>query len=679
MPRRTSALAASAITAAALLVAASAGPAEPRPAFDTILRHGTIVDGTGQRAYRADVGIRDGHIHAIGDLRDATAATDLDVAGMTVAPGFVDIHSHADEDELPDARSALMQGVTTEVLNPDGGGPTDLNERWALEGGGLAINIAAYVGFNSIWSEVVGQQDRRATAEEIARMRALVARGMRDGAWGVSSGLAYTPAFYADTDEVIQVVEAARAWRTNYPSHIRNEREEVVESTAEAIRIGEEAGLAPVITHMKVMGPANWGRSVETLRLIEEANARGTYAAADQYPYLASQTGLTALVPAWAQEGGTQAMLARFADPAQRPRIEGEIAQLIAARTGTAEGVYFASKRQTLAQVATALGVSPAEATMRIIEAEGSISTIYFFGHEDDVRRIMASELVAIASDGGTTGSAATHPRHYGTQPRVLGRYVREAGVLSREDAIRKMTGLPATLIGMVDRGFLAPGMVADITVFDPDTIVDRGTFEEPRQCADGVRHVLIGGTLAVRDGEPTGARAGRALKRSPSMPTRRMGGERAARAAAHGVVEVGGGGAVAIRSLAERGAARAGDGGALATRSLSGRGAARSEGGQRIVLRLAVEQAAGARRARGSVRLAARGWRLRSVRLGRLQVADRWASVTGVGRVAGEDRAFLVIVDRADPTAPPGRTSVTIRMHGVGEIAGVLRGWPPR
>ena len=467
----------------ALLAPLSAVPAQAEDMdFDVLLRGGTVIDGTGAEAFQADVGVVGDRIAQVGDLSDASATTELDVEGLVATPGFVEIHSHANVGALPEARSSLTQGVTTEMINPDGGGSLNIAQRLSLEEQGLGINVGAYVPFNSIWSNVVGSSDRDATEDEIERMRGLTESGMANGAWGVSSGLAYSPAAFASTDEVIQVVEAARDWRTNYPSHIRNEGDDVVESTAEAIEVGEEGGLVPVVTHMKVMGPENWGTTEDTLELIDEANERGTYAAADVYPYLRSQTGIHATIPSWVLDGGRDAMLERFEDEELRPQIIEEIEVVLASRVIGPEGVWIRSLGQTLEEVAEELDVRPGEAVIEVVTEHGNLSSIWEFGDDEDLNRLMQHPYMAIASDGGAELSETAHPRNYGTQPRVLAEYVREQGVLGLEEAIYKMTGLPATIIGMVDRGYLEPGMVADITVFDPDTIIDHATFEEPKQ-----------------------------------------------------------------------------------------------------------------------------------------------------------------------------------------------------
>ncbi|NDL56130.1 N-acyl-D-amino-acid deacylase family protein [Phytoactinopolyspora mesophila] len=493
--------------------------------FDIIVRSGTVIDGSGTEGFVADVGITGGYIAAVGDLSGASADHEIDATGRVVCPGFIDVHSHGSLAALPVAESSLTQGVTTEILHPDGGGIVRIAERLSIGEQGLGINIGVYIGFNAVWSNVVGNEDRRATEDEIEMMRQRVRSGLENGAWGVSAGLYYTPAYFAQTDQVIEISEAARHWRTNFPNHIRSENDEVIDATEETVVIGEGAGIAPVITHMKVMGPGNWGKSEQTVGLLEEANARGTYAAADVYPYLRSQTGINATIPQWIRDGGEAAMFERFDDPGLRPRIEQEIEDLLHSRVPGPEDVWIRSLGQTLAQVAADRWddspVSAGEAVMRVRQEEGNESCIWTFGNDEDFARILLNPTTAIASDGGTTTSATTHSRAYGTFPRVLGYYVREQGLLSLEEAIFKMTYLPATMIGMVDRGLLAPGMAADVTVFDPDTVIDRSTFEQPRQFSEGIEHVIVNGTVALTAGTQTNARAGRALRRSASMITR--------------------------------------------------------------------------------------------------------------------------------------------------------------
>ena len=619
-------------------MSAADSPQQGSDRFDVLITDGIVVDGSGAERFVADVGVRDDVIAAVGDLDGASAQVEVDATGLVVAPGFIEKHSHASTSALRKAESALTQGVTTELVNTDGGGNLDIPERLSIEEGGLGINIGAYVPFNSVWSEVVGLDDRRATPAEIETMRDHVDKGLSDGAWGVSSGLAYTPAAFAQTDQVIEVVEAAQPWRAMFTNHIRNENETVIDATAETIEIGEGAGLVPVITHMKVMGPANWGKSEQTIGLIDEANARGTYTAADVYPYLRSQTGIHATIPPWIKEGGRDEMLARFEDPQLRPQIIEDIEELMHSRVPGPEGVWIRDFGRTLDDVAQEMGVRPGEAVIRIVTEHGNLSCIWTFGDEADLHRIMKHPNTAIASDGGASTSETTHPRHYGTQPRVLAQFVRETGVLSLEEAVRKMTGLPATLTGMVKRGFIAPGMTADLAIFDADSVIDRATFEQPKQFAEGIEHVLIGGEFALKDGAVTDEQHGKALRRTGNMPSRPMTGDASVDASAKGRLNsVDGDGKATLTFNA---AARDGD----TTGKLVFNGQD--------------------------------GLTLRSLELGRLQVTDGWASVTGRGQVAGGDgeRTFLITVDESDPFVD-GRTTVTVEIEGGERFKGTLTG----
>jgi N-acyl-D-aspartate/D-glutamate deacylase len=519
-------LASLAATLPAAIVAALAASVQPPPSYDVILRHGTVIDGSGLPRYRADVAIAGGSIARLGNLDGVRAAVDLDVTGLFVTPGFLNIHSHATPDGLTTAVNMLTQGVTTEILNADGAGPIDIGEQLTrAETRGLAVNVGANIGFNSVWSEVVGLADRRASADEIARMRTLVTDGLARGAWGVSAGLDYKPAYYAQGEEVIKVIEPAKAWRTNFINHDRVTPESGFSSRAgmaETIAIGERAGLTPVITHMKVQGHEQ-GSADLILAEMRKATARGAYTAADAYPYLAGQTGLVALIiPGWAQDGGRAAMLARFADPAQRARIVTEAEAAMDARFGGAAGIYLPATKQELVNVMRDMQVSAGEAVVRLLE-QSSPGIIARFGVEADLVKILQHPTTSIACDCGAVAREASHPRYYGTFPRVLGHYTRDQQALTWEDAVRKMTGLPAATIGMVDRGRLADGMAADVVAFDPATVIDHATFDEPTRPSDGIRFVLVNGRIALRDGKPTDERGGRALFRTAHMPTRPM------------------------------------------------------------------------------------------------------------------------------------------------------------
>jgi N-acyl-D-amino-acid deacylase len=616
-----------------LLVAlAVTGQPARNTSYDAILRHGTIFDGSGLKPYRSDVGIRNGYIAEIGDLSASQGALDLDVTGLYVAPGFINIHSHAAPAALPTAENMLTQGVTTEILNPDGGGGIDIAQQLSRSASaGIAVNIGAYIGFNSVWASVVGQADRRPSAEEVTQMRAIVERNLQQGAWGVSAGLDYKPGYFAHTDEVVRVVSVAAPWRTNFPNHERLTPESSFSSRAgiaETIKIGIDAGMVPVITHMKVQGHEQ-GSAADIIALMKQADAAGHYTAADAYPYLAGQTGLGALtVPAWAQDGGRPEMLKRFKDPELRARIAKEIEEALNARFNGAEGVYLPQTKQQLVDIMRERRASAGETIIQILE-QGNTSAILRFGREDDLVKILQHPSTAIACDCGATLETGIHPRFYGAFPRVLGHYVRETHALTWEDAVRKMSGLPASTAGIVDRGFLVPGMVADVTVFDPNTVIDHATYENPTLLSEGVRYVFVNGQIALRDGKPTGQRAGRSILRSAHMPTRPM------------------------RIDAARHVSLMGD-------------AAVANSKVRIVLD--VKQDAGAGRATGSFRLSdpRTGTTIQASRIGLLQTSAKWASFTGRAHLlpGGEDRSITVIVDLADPMAAAHAATINVEVE---------------
>jgi N-acyl-D-amino-acid deacylase len=626
---------------ASVLLCVLVGAQSPR--FDLIVRGGTVIDGTGLPRYRADVAVANGFIARIGDLANARAAEEIDATGLFVAPGFINIHSHASVDALPTAENMLTQGVTTEILNPDGGGSVDLPQQLArASAAGLALNIGAYIGFNSAWTQVMGPADRRASNEEIERMRLIIANGLEAGAWGVSAGLDYKPAYYAQLEEVVRIVEPAGQWRTNFPNHDRLTPESNYSSKAgvsETIAIGEKAGLVPVITHMKSQG-LEQGHAGGLLAMMQDATGRGRYTAADAYPYLAGQTGLGALmVPAWAQDGGRDRMLERFKDPGQRPRIAAETEQAMRARFGGPEGVFLPATKRQLVDVMREQQAAAGETVLRILE-QGNTAAILRFGSEADLVKILQHPTTSISCDCGASTDTRQHPRAWGTFPRVLGRYVRETKALTWEDAIRKMTALPATTIGMVERGYLAPGMAADVTVFDPATVIDHATYEDAGQLSEGIRHVLVNGRAALRDGKVTGERRGQVLSRTPHMPSRPM--------------------ASGPRSL-----------------SLAGRIAPATDG-SRGEMRLSVDirQRPSDPRAKGTFRVTDGTTTLEATELGVLQTADRWASFTAhVSTLPSRDeRSAIVIVEFADPFVAGQPRTVTIVVDGQRLATGVLQ-----
>ena len=507
-----------------MLLLGSALGAQPAP-FDLVIRRGTVVDGSGNPRFDADVGVRNGYIVAIGILDGADTKQLIDARGLIVAPGFINIHSHASPDALPTAVNMLTQGVTTEIFNADGSGPLDIAQQMNTLGEpGLAVNIGGYIGFNSAWQAVVGSTDRRPTPEEIQRMRVTIANGLDQGAWGVSAGLDYKPGYFARTEEVIKVVDVAKPARTNFTNHDRITPESNFSSKvgiAETVAIGEKSGLVPVVTHMKAQGREQ-GTAAQLLASMAQATKRGHYTAADAYPYLAGQSGLGSLIiPGWAQEGGRDAMVKRFADPALRARIIKEAEDAMAARFGGPQGVYLPRTQQELTAVMTEMNAGGGETIVRILEQGTDPGAILRFGAEEDLIRILQDPATSMACDCGASTATRVHPRFYGSFPRLLGRYVREQKIMSVEQAIRKSSWLPATTIGMMDRGLIALGMVADLTVFDPNTIIDRATYEDPALPSEGVRHVVVNGRVALADGAPTGARAGQVLLRSTNMPSR--------------------------------------------------------------------------------------------------------------------------------------------------------------
>lgn len=521
--------------AAVLLLVA--GCSEEAPRFDTILSGGMVHDGSGADAITTDVGIRGDRIVAVGDLGDADAALRIDATGLVVAPGFVDIHSHAVRDTVetsgifqhPLAENLIRQGVTTVIGGPDGGSPLPIADTLdALESSPAAVNYGTFVGHGSVRAAVVGDDDRPATDAELQQMRGIVEESMRQGAFGLSSGLVYAPGKFATTEEVIELASVAAEYGGIYISHMREEGLELLASVRETIRIGEEAGLPAQITHHKVVGAPMWGKSTESLALVDAALARGVDVSIDQYPYTASSTSLYILFPRWALDGGIDRLRERFADEEERARIRAAIVNNIKVDRGGNDPANIALANCPFDTSLNGLNVAEvlrqqevpvnfenaAELIMELVDA-GNCSAVFHAMQETDVRRIMQHPVTMISSDGGieAPGANAPHPRNYGTFARVIGRYVREDGVLTLADAIRKMALLPANRIGLRDRGRIEPGAFADIAVFDADVVIDTATFEQPHQYATGMHYVFVNGVLALDDGEMTGARPGRVLR----------------------------------------------------------------------------------------------------------------------------------------------------------------------
>jgi len=508
-----------------------AAPRAQTPSFDLIIRNGRIVDGTGSPWYRADVAIRGDAIARIAPRIDTPAARVVDAAGKVVSPGFIDLHTHARRGifDVPTADNYVRQGVTTIFEGPDGGSPIPLRPFLdRVSATRITPNFAMFVGQGSVRDQVIGPADRKATPAEIDRMRTLVQQGMEDGAFGLSSGLFYVPGTFTPTAEVVELARVAGRMGGIYISHMRDEASRVTDSVRETIEIGEKGGLPTQVTHHKVIGKANWGKSVDTLRLIDEARARGVDATIDQYPYTASSTGIgSALLPSWALEGGRESTLKRLQTPSSRSEIRSEIVRIIKDERGGGDPQNVQLARcdwdhsldgKRLGDVTKGRGHEPtienaADTVLWIIE-RGGCQGIFHAINEDDLQRILRHPATMIGSDGEVPifGQASPHPRSYGTFVRVLGRYVRELKVITLEDAVRKMSAYPAQRTGLADRGVLREGLKADVVVFDPSTIRDRATFEQPHQYGEGVSVVVVNGQVAFEDGKMTSARPGRVL-----------------------------------------------------------------------------------------------------------------------------------------------------------------------
>jgi N-acyl-D-amino-acid deacylase len=497
--------------------------------FDVLIRNGRVMDGTGNPWIRADLGIRDGRIAAIGRLDGARARTTIDAADRLVTPGFIDVHSHAGEGlaraELRQGQPLLAQGVTTIFANPDGGGPIDLvAQRAALEKGGVGVNVGLLIGHGSVRSAVVGRDNRAPTPEELERMKELVRRGMKAGAYGLSSGLFYTPGSYATTEEVIALAAAAGESGGLYTSHVRDEGnydEGVVASVLEVIRIAEEAKVIGIFSHAKALGPDSWGLSMALMRRIDDARARGVQVYADQYPYEASSTNLrAALLPLGAAMPKPEdAAIAPGQAPPDAPI--SVLRENLRRRGGPAaiQIAHFRADRglegKTLADIAKARGVS-AEAAAIDILSRGGASIVSFNMSEEDIEHIMRQPYTMTSSDGGLVlmTEGKPHPRNYGAFARKLSRYVRERRTVPLEFAIRSMTSLPAQVFGMRDRGVIREGAAADVVIFEPAAVRDRATYTDPHQLAEGMSYVLVNGVVVIDNGRFTDALPGKVLAR---------------------------------------------------------------------------------------------------------------------------------------------------------------------
>ena len=526
-------------------------------AFDVLIKHGTVVDGTGAAGVRADVGIMDGQIAALAADLEGEATREIDAQGQIVAPGFIDVHTHSDFTLLstPGADSKVRQGITTEVVGncgfspaPVSPGTLDLLKEYAgflnpnlawdwqsfgdyyqrVSDRGCAINIAPLVGHGAVRIAAMGFAQRPPTNSEMLQMQHLVGAAMEDGAFGISSGLIYTPGCYGDTAELIALAAVAASAGGIYATHMRGEGGTLETSIAEALDIGVGAGISVQISHLKASGRDNWHKMEQALHMLEEGRDRGIAVDADIYPYVAGSTTMTSLFPAWTLEGGVERFLNRLGDTDTRQRIIDEVqgGQDGWSRANGAVGwddIVISSCRhqtefegQTLAQIAAVMGRDPAHAMMDfLLGEEGIASIILFMMSEENVARGIAHPMLMIGSDSlalAAGGGGKPHPRTYGTFPRVLGKYVRDEKLISLEDGVRKMTSMAAAKLGLTDRGVLAPGKAADITIFDAATISDRATFDAPHQYPDGIGYVIVNGQMVVEQGEQHAVLPGQVL-----------------------------------------------------------------------------------------------------------------------------------------------------------------------
>ncbi len=547
-----------AVLVAALLGTVSCG--RQGPVYDLVIVNGRVVDGSGSAAIDADVAVTGDTIARVGRLDPADrdrARKVIDAQGLTVTPGFIDIHTHSDYPLVADgtAQSAIRQGVTTDILGEsDSAGPIQGKVRrsapygievdWRtlgeyfrrLENQGVSVNVGSFVGATQVRRCVLGEESREPTPAEMAEMKRLVAEAMQDGALGLSCALLVPPNTYHTTPQLIELASAVKPFGGLFLIHIRTEGEGIDTAVREALEVGEKAQVPVEILHLKIADRRLWGKMKEVCDLIENARSRGIQASADQYPYIAGQNNLVALVPPWAMEGGRDRMLRRLKDPADRRRIEKDLYAGIPgwynhylAMSGW-EGCLVASVKtaankpyegKSVAEIAKMSGKKPADAVFDLLFDEGgSVPAVYFLMSEEDVRYAMKVPWVSVGSDGsavrpdGPLGSGKPHPRWYGTFPRVLGRYVREERVLTLEEAVRKMTSLNAEKLGIADRGLLRDGKKADIAVFDAARVIDRATFENPHQYPAGIEYVVVNGVPVLEKGEHLGVKPGKILRR---------------------------------------------------------------------------------------------------------------------------------------------------------------------
>jgi N-acyl-D-aspartate/D-glutamate deacylase len=539
---------------------AEAAPTAAAQDFDVVIKNGTVYDGSGGAGRLADVALRGDRIAGVGDFKDARAKIVIDAHGLAVAPGFINMLSWSTESLIADGRSQseIRQGVTTEIMG-EGESMGPVNDRvrekmlrdqkdiryeitWTtladylrfLEARGISCNVASFIGATTIRENVIGFEDKAPTPQQLDEMRALVRREMEAGALGIGTSLIYPPAFYAKTPELIELCKVAAQYQGKYISHMRSEGNQLLEALDELIRISREAKIPAEVYHIKAAGRSNWPKLDKLLARIEAAQKEGLKITADMYTYTAAGTGLDACLPPWTEDGGYPALFKRLRDPATREKIAAEVKKpsdawenlyLAAGSPDKILLVGFKSEKlkpltgKSLAEVAKMRGKDPIETIMDLIaEDESRIDSIYFLMSEENVRKEMAKPWISFGSDEASQAPEGVflksnpHPRAYGNFARVLGKYVREEKVISLGEAIRRLSALPATNLGLAHRGFLKEGMFADVVVFDPATIADRATFAQPQQYAVGMKHVFVNGVQVIKDGEHTGAMPGRAL-----------------------------------------------------------------------------------------------------------------------------------------------------------------------
>ena len=541
-----------------MLPLTAAGQTSTAP-FDVLIKGGTVYDGTGRAPGRADVAIKGDRIVAVGDLTKARARSVVDARGLAVAPGFINMLSHSETSLIVDGRSMseLKQGVTTQIFGESSMGPlsdemkrrrlaaqgdvkfdipwTTLGEylTW-LEKRGVSQNFASFIGAATLREHVIGLEDKPPSSAQLEKMRELARREMEAGALGVTTALIYPPAFFAKTDELIELCKVAAKYKGKYTAHIRSEANQLVEAVQETIRIGREASLPVEIYHLKASGQSNWPKMDQVIAMIEEARRKGLKITADMYMYPAGGTGLDASMPPWVFDGGPEAAYKRLQDPDTRKKI----ADAIRTPTDEWENLYYLAGSpdrlllagfksealkpltgKTLGEVAKMRGKDPVETIMDLVfEDRSRVGTIYFLMNEENIKKQIGRPWVSFGSDAASMApegaflKSSTHPRAYGNFARLLGKYARDEKVITLQEAVRRLTGLPATNLGLDHRGFLKPGMFADVVVFDPATIADRATFENPHQYSVGVKHVFVNGAQVLKDGEHTGAKPGKAL-----------------------------------------------------------------------------------------------------------------------------------------------------------------------